>query len=68
MNFTKTYLEPITGDNRRPGMYPEDKFLVRYNSHSRFGWLCCAAFRYQELAEAFQRAKEAEAQDADHNV
>jgi hypothetical protein len=68
MTFTKTCLEPITGDNRRPGMDPDHKFLVRYNSHPRFGWLCCATFHNQELAEAFQQTKEAEAQDANHNV
>ena len=46
MTFTKTCLEPITGDNRRPGMDPADKFLVRYKPHPRFGWVCCATFRY----------------------
>jgi len=59
----RTELEPITGDNRRPGMPPDHKFLVRYNPHPRFGWLCCATFIRREFAEAFQRVKEAEAHD-----
>lgn len=58
----RTELEPITGDNRRPGMNPDHKFLVRYNSHPRFGWLCAHTFLTEKEALDFQQLKKDEAE------
>jgi hypothetical protein len=50
---TKSVIEKITGDNRRPGMDASHTHLVRYDSSPRFGWLCCATFKTLAEAEAF---------------
>jgi hypothetical protein len=50
---TKSVIEEITGDNRRPGMDPTHTYLVRYDASPRFGWLCCATFKTLAEAEAF---------------
>jgi len=57
----KTELELITGDNRRPGMPADHKYLVRYHQHPTFGWLCCRTFLSEAAAKEFQRIKELEA-------
>lgn len=47
------HIEPITGDNRRPGMEHREGFLVRYRPHEAYGWTGCRTFPNQEEADAF---------------
>lgn len=46
-------MEPITDDNRRPGMDPAHTYLVRYDRSEVFGWRCCRTFATSHEAEAF---------------
>lgn len=46
-------IEPITGDNRRPGMSADHTHLVRHTQHPSYGWLCYRTFKTREEAEAF---------------
>lgn len=50
MNY---HIEEITADNRRPGMKHQEGYLVRYNPHDSFGWLCCGTFPTKAEAETF---------------
>ena len=55
----KTAIEKITADNRRPGLNPEHKWLVRYNrSNAGFGWLSCKTFETEQEAKEFAETKE----------
>jgi hypothetical protein len=54
------HIEKITGDNRRPGMPEQDKYLVRFRPHPSFGWLGCATFRTGAEAESFALSLTAE--------
>lgn len=47
--------QKITGDNRRPGMDPSHKWLVRYNPHATFGWLSCRTFLAEPEARQFAK-------------
>lgn len=47
------HIEKITGDNYRPGFEHREGYLVRYNPHDSFGWLCCRTFPSQTEAEGF---------------
>lgn len=49
----KYEIEQITADNRRPGTDPDHTYLTRYDSHPRFGWMCCRTFATLEEAEKF---------------
>ena len=65
---TKPYVvEPITGDNRRPGMKHQEGFLVRYRPHEQFGWLCCRTFTTRSDAEQFASELDATGNLADGN-
>jgi len=49
----KTYeIEKINLDNYRPGM-PKSGYLVRYNAHESYGWLCRRCFPSLPEAETF---------------
>lgn len=47
------HIEPITADNRRPGMEHQEGYLVRYRPHETFGWTGCRTFASKEEAETF---------------
>ena len=53
----KFIIEPITGDNWRPDMPKGHRYLLRYNRHPRFGWLCCHTFKYHAEAVRFSKAQ-----------
>lgn len=46
-------VEVLNGDNRRPGMRADHQFLVRFNTHPRFGWLCATTAADQAETELF---------------
>ena len=50
---TASHVEPITGDNYRPGMDYREGYLVRYKRSKRYGWLCCRCFPTKSEAETF---------------
>lgn len=52
-DIIKYSIQEITGDNRRPGMEHQTGFLIRYNPHESYGWLCCRTFAILGEAEAF---------------
>lgn len=47
------HIEPITNDNRRPGMKHQEGYLVRYRPHETFGWTGCSTFATLPEAEGF---------------
>ena len=47
------HIEKITADNYRPGFEHREGYLVRYNPHESFGWLCCRTFASLSQAETF---------------
>jgi len=53
----KFVIEPITLDNARPGMPADHKYLIRYHSHPRFGWLCCRTFKHRTEAVRFSKTQ-----------
>lgn len=45
-------IEKINADNWRPGM-PKEGYLVRYNPHNTYGWLCLHVEKTKEKAEEY---------------
>ena len=54
-------IEPITADNRRPGIPAGHAWLVRYDRTERFGWLCCHTCGTKEEAQAFANRLQSDA-------
>lgn len=50
------HIEPITNDNRRPGM-PQEGYLVRYGL-SDYGWLQTHICKTEEEANTFAKSLE----------
>ena len=55
----KYEIEPLNGSNLRPGMNPEHRWLVRYDSMPSplSGWACCTTFSTKLEAVQFVETK-----------